>query len=260
MSELSMTETLFGGLLLSVILFFSSRKLGLSTFWAGILSGALPFILYIGYCSKYWPGGDVLTIHFAVFLAGAGVLMAFGGMREKQQGMHWAPKLISGFFVALVMLNAVLLTISSRGLPEQISGLILPNPDKQIVHTAFPGVVPHDRNKSYEPHLQQIEDQRNLGWQLLGMEQLKALKPDHPQKIIFQLLDKDGQPIAKAKVSLDMWRIANSRDDRHYQPVETTAGVYELEIALPDAGRWLAELNIEQGDNRFRKQQQLFIE
>ena len=60
-NELSMTETLFGGLLVAAIIFFAVRKAGLSNFWAGILSGLLPFIAYLAYSTSNWPGGDVLT-------------------------------------------------------------------------------------------------------------------------------------------------------------------------------------------------------
>ena len=58
-NELSMTETLFGGLAVAAVLFFVVRKVGLSNFWAGILSGVLPFIAYIAYSTQHWPGGDV---------------------------------------------------------------------------------------------------------------------------------------------------------------------------------------------------------
>ena len=35
--EMPMVETLFGGLLVAALLFFISRRLGLSSFWAGLL-------------------------------------------------------------------------------------------------------------------------------------------------------------------------------------------------------------------------------
>src|SRR5690606_40177525 len=57
---ISMTGTLFGGLLLAALLFFAGRRLGLSGFWAGVLSGALPFLAYLVYSSQHWGGGDVL--------------------------------------------------------------------------------------------------------------------------------------------------------------------------------------------------------
>ncbi|MGZ8252920.1 MAG: FixH family protein [Methylophilaceae bacterium] len=257
--EVAMTETLFGGLLLAALLFFVTRRLGLSNFWAGILSGVAPFLAYIAYSTQHWAGGDVLTIHFAVYLANAGLLMVFGGMQQKKQNLHWAPRLIIGFFISLVLLNAVLLTISTRGLPDKISGLFLPNPDNQKIHTAFPGLIPHDQNKLYEPHLQKIEQQRELGWQvnIVGLDKLQS---DKPQTITITLLDKQQQPIPAAQVRLGMWRMANSRDDRHYDFKETAAGSYQAEITLPDEGRWLSELSIQQGENSYLKQQQLFID
>lgn len=257
--EISMTETLFGGLLLAALLFFASRRLGLSNFWAGILSGALPFLAYLAYSSQHWVGGDALAIHFAIYLANAGLLMVFGGMQQKKQKMHWVPRLIIGFFVCLVILNAALLSIASRGLPDALTGLFLPNPSQQTVHTAFPGLIPHDRNKLYEPHLQRVEQQRNLGWQvsITGLDQLHS---DKPQSISVTVLDSKGQPIQAAEVTLGLWRMADSRDDRKLALKEADPGIYRAEITLPDAGRWLSELYIERGQDQYLKQQSLFVE
>lgn len=256
----NVTETLFGGLLLATALFFAARKLGLSGFWAGILSGTLPFLLYVAYSSQHWAGGDVLTIHFAVFLAAAGLLMVFGSMQDKKQGMHWAPKIIVAFFIALVLLNAVLLSISSRGLPDTFASWFLPNPNNQKVHTVFPGVVPHDRNKSYQPHLERLERQQNLGWAIDGWDSLKKIKAGQSSLVTIRIFDKQKQPIQGAAMVLGMWRMADSMDDRQIVFKETEAGVYQATINLPDEGRWFAELNIERGDDSYQKQQQLLID
>lgn len=256
--EIAMVETLFGGVLLAAGLYFGSRRLGLSGFWAGILSGALPFLIYLIYSMQHWGGGDVLAIHFAVYLATAGVLMVFGDMQQKKQEMHWAPRLIIWFFVGLVVLNAVLLSVASRGLPDFFTRLLLPSQGKQEVHTAFPGVIPHDRNKSYQPHLQQLERQRDLDWQvtLLGFD---ALQAGRPGQVEVAVLDAEGQPLAQAQASLVLWRMANSRDDRVIALEETMPGTYAASVDLPDAGRWLARLHIERGQDHYQKQQQLFI-
>src|SRR5690606_1210359 len=111
-------------------------------------------------------GCAVLAIHIDVFLSTAGVRTIYGSMRQKKQRMHWAPRLIIAFFIFLVVLNAVLLSIASRGLPTGISSWILPNPEKQKVHTAFPGTVPHDKNKSYQGQLALIEQLKEQGWQV----------------------------------------------------------------------------------------------
>jgi nitrogen fixation protein FixH/small basic protein len=257
--ETSMTETLFGGLILAAALFFLTRRFGLSNFWAGVLSGLAPFLLYIVYASQHWAGGDVLAIHFAVYLANAGVLTVFGGMQKKKQSMHWAPKIIIGFFIFLALLNATLLTIASRGLPSNFASFLLPNQDKQKVHTAFPGTVPHDKNKSYQGHLARVEQQRELGWQatLQGIENLQSKQAS---VVALLLVDKDGQPVSQAEVRLGLWRVANSRDDQSVQMQETEPGLYQAELLLPDAGRWLAEINIQKDDDQYRRQQQLFLD
>ncbi|WP_240032135.1 FixH family protein [Pseudomethylobacillus aquaticus] len=259
MLMLSMTETLFGGLLLAALLFFSSRRLGLSGFWAAVLSGLLPFGLYLAYSSQHWPGGDVLAIHFAVYLANAGLLFVFGGMQRHKQKMHWAPRLIIAFFMGLVVLNAVLLSIASHGLPGIIADLLLPPRDTQKVYTAFPGVVPHDKNKSYEPHLQQVIQQQELGWQaeLQGLQQLRSRQAS---PVTLQLSDRNGKPISQAEARIELWRMANSRDDQTLALDEASPGVYQTRLRLPDAGRWVLILQINHADGSYRSSQQLFLE
>ena len=256
--QIAMTETLFGGLLLAALLFFVSRRLGLSGFWAGVLSGALPFLAYLFYSSQHWAGGDVLAIHFAVYLAGAGLLTVFGGLQRKGQKLHWAPRLILWFFVGLVVLNAALLSIANRGLPEFFTRLLLPTPEGQKVHTVFPGVLPHDRNKSYEPHLQQIERQRNLGWQV-STSGFAALMAGRPGEVVVTVKDEQGAPLQGAKVSVALWRMANSNDDRVVALAETATGVYGATIELADAGRWLMTLHVERGQDHHQSQRQLIV-
>lgn len=257
-----MTETLFGGLILAAALFFIGRRLGLANFWAGVLSGLLPFLIYLVYSSRHWSGGDVLAIHFAVYLANAGVLTVFGGMQQKKQSMHWAPKAIIAFFIFLVILNAVLLSIASRGLPDRIAGFILPDKadnDAQKVHTAFPGTVPHDKNKSYQDHLAQVEQQRNLGWQV-RLSGLDGLESRQGGKLTITLTDRQGQPIRAADITVGLWRMANSRDDQQLRLEEIEPGVYQAGILLPDAGRWLAKLEIRKDEFSYRQQQQFFLD
>jgi nitrogen fixation protein FixH len=257
--EISMTETLFGGLIFAAALFFISRRLGMPNFWAGVLSGILPFLFYLVYASQHWAGGDVLAIHFAIFLANAGVLGVFGSLQQKKQPMHWAPRLIIAFFIFLVILNAVLLSIASRGLPSSISGIFLPNPDRQKVHTAFPGTVPHDKNKSYQGHLARVEQQRELGWKAT-LQGVESLQSGQSSSISLLLLDKDNVPVEGADVRLGLWRVANSRDDQTLQMKESEPGLYHTELLLPDAGRWLAEIIIEHENAYYRRQQQLFLD
>lgn len=256
---LPMTETLFGGILLAAVFFFITRRAGLSNFWAAVLSGVLPFLAYLYYSNQHQAAGDVMAIHFAVYLASAALLGVFGDLQQQQEKMHWAPRLIIGFFIGLVVLNAMFLSISTRGLPDKIASFLLPNPTKERVHTAFPGVIPHDRNKSYQPHLQRIEQQRNLGWkaELTGLDNLQN---DKSSKLVLTITDKQQQPVTGAKIDLGFWRLANSHDDKHLMMQETAAGRYEIDVTLPDAGRWVLELYVTKGEANFVKQQQIFVE
>jgi hypothetical protein len=255
---ISMTGTLFGGLLLAALLFFAGRRLGLSGFWAGVLSGALPFLAYLVYSSQHWGGGDVLAIHFAVYIAGAGLLTIFGSLQRKNQKMHWAPRLILWFFVGLVVLNAILLSIASNGLPGFLTRMLLPTPEGQKVHTAFPGVLPHDRNKSYEPHLEKVERQRNLGWQVTATG-FEALVADRPGAVTVAVKDEQGAPLKGAMVNVALWRMANSDDDRVVALAEIAPGVYGAHIALEAAGRWLMTLHVERGQDHHQSQRQLIV-
>jgi hypothetical protein len=257
-NEFSMTETLFGGLLVAAVLFFVVRKAGLSNFWAGIISGVLPFIAYIAYSTQHWPGGDVLTIHFAVYLANAGLLIVFGGMQKNKQSMQWAPNLIIGFFLGLVVLNAIFLSVATRGLPDLLTRSILPNPANRQVHTGFPGVIPHDRNKLYESHVQDIEQQKNLAWnvEVLGLD---ILKNNLASTVVIKLSDNQQQPITGATVTIELWRMANSADDQTIRFSETSPGEYHAMLRLSDEGLWLSDLEILKGEAHYALKQPISV-
>lgn len=256
---MTFTETLFGGLLAVVALYFLSRRLGLANYWSAVLAGALPFLAYLGYSFSHGFEGDVLAIHMAIFMATAGVLGVFGGIQQKKEGMHWAPKLLIAFFALLVVFNAALLSISMHGLPRAVFDWFLPKTDKTVaVHTGFPGAVPHDRNKLYEPHLQRIEQQRNLGWQL-SIRGLDQLRKSTASDVVVEIRDKSGQPLQGARVNLTLWRMANSADDRRLLLTERGTGAYGIDLNLADAGNWIAEIYVERGPDTYLMQQPVTV-
>lgn len=256
---MTFTETLFGGLLAVVALYFIGRRLGLSNYWSALLSGALPFLVYLGYSMSIGFQGDVLAIHLTIFMATAGMLGVFGGMKREKSGMHWAPKLLIAFFALLVVFNAALLSIAMHGLPDFVFGWFLPKAQTSAaVHTGFPGAVPHDRNKLYEPHLQRIEQQRNLGWKI-SIKGLEGLHKNTATETLISIHDKDGQALTGAKVSLSLWRMANSADDRRMELSERGAGDYGTDLKLADAGNWIAEIYIERGQDTYLMQQPVSV-
>ncbi len=240
------TETLFGGLLAVALLFFLARRLGLSHYWSGVLGGALPFLAYLAYSAGAWPGVDVLAIHLVVFTATAAMLAVFSGRRQAKARMHWAPRLILGFFALLVLINAALLSIATHGLPDVLAAWLLPQHGARKLHTGFSGVVPHDRNKLYEEHQQRIEAQRELGWQITA-HGLDSLQAGRGASVGVGVRDAQGRPLAAERVTLELWRLANRKDDiaLHMQPA--LAGEYRTDVRLPAPGRWIAVLRITQG-------------
>jgi nitrogen fixation protein FixH len=242
---ISTTETLFGGLLAVALIFFIARRLALSTYWSGILGAVLTFLAYLAYSAGQWPGIDVLAIHLVVFTATAAMLGIFSSLRQAKSKMHWAPKLIIAFFMLLVLINAALLSIATHGLPDNLSAWLLPQKNGQKLHTGFSGAVPHDRNKLYEAYQQRNEAQKALGWQVAA-HGLDSLQAGRDMDIGVSLRDAAGRPLAAQRVTLDLWRLANRKDDiaLPLQPA-TAAGEYAADITLPAAGRWIALLRIE---------------
>ncbi|TSA48997.1 MAG: nitrogen fixation protein FixH [Nitrosomonadales bacterium] len=255
---MTFTETLFGGLLAVVFLFLAARRAGLSNYWSAVLSGALPFLAYLGYSAKAAPGGDVIAVHFSVFVATAAVLGVFSSMRRKKEKMHWAPKLIIAFFASLVLLMAAFLAISMHGLPDWLARRILPNAAHTTLHTGFPGVTPHDRNKLYEPHQQRMAAQRNLGWQV-KLEGLDSLHRGVAGDITLRVTDAKGVPVNADSATLGLWRMANSQDDRKFELTPISPGVFHAGITLPDAGRWIAEMYVQRGQDSYLAQQPLVV-
>lgn len=255
---MTFTETLFGGLLAVVALFYSARRFGLSNYWGAVLSGALPFLAYLGYSLAHEFGGDVLTIHFVVFMATAGVMGVFGNMQSRKEGMHWAPKLIIAFFVLLVILMAGFLSIAMNGLPAGMAQWIMPHAGHQAMHTGFPGAVPHEHNQLYEPHLQRLEQQRNLGWKV-ELKGLQSLRENEFSEVQVTVKDKEGNALEGAKVTLDLWRMASSADDRRLQLEARGNGSYGIHLNLADAGNWIAEIYIERGKDSYLMQQPIAV-
>lgn len=259
MIALTSTETLFGGLLAVAALFSAARYFGLSNYWSGVLGGTLPFLAYLGYNTQVQQGGDMIAIHLAVFMATAAVMSVFGAIRKNKEQMHWAPKVIAGFFAGLVVFNAVLLTISSHGMPINVSGWFLPNPEKQQLHTAFPGVIPHDHNNLYEPHMQRIEAQRNLGWKL-EVNGLDILRHDVPGTVTVGVQDAAGKAVVPDQVELALWRMANSADDKRLKLTPGTDGKFSGQLTLPDPGRWVIEINVSKGADTYVTQRSLTVD
>jgi hypothetical protein len=137
---MTFTETLFGGMLVIVILYFILRFLRLSNHWSAILSGVITLGAFLAHGISHGLVGDVVAIHVAFYSATTAVVGIFGKISSSGIKVHWIPKIIILFFVTLVMLMALFLSISIYGLPGWASNFV-PNGNKQHVHTNFSGTT-----------------------------------------------------------------------------------------------------------------------
>ena len=259
MAEMTLTETLFGGLLFTILIFFMTKKIGVANFWSGVLAAVIPFVGYLYYASSNWPSGDILAIHFVVYLASSAVLVVFWKGRSAKEAMHWAPKLMIAFFVFLVVLMAMFVSLASQGLPSKFAKLFLPNSEGKKIHTSFPGVIPHERNKLYESYVKEVEQQKELGWtvEVTGVD---AIKVNEPSELSLRLLDKNHQPVRGATIEMQFWRMAKSADDVKINFTETSGGLYKGQVRLQDQGLWVTTLDILNGQQKYTGKQSIQVQ
>lgn len=258
MAEITLTQTLFGGLLFSILIFFITKKVGVANFWSGVLAAVIPFVGYLYYASLNWPSGDILAIHFVVYLASSAVLVVFWKGRSDKEHMHWAPKLMIAFFVFLVVLMAMFVSLASQGVPGPFAKLFLPNSEGKKIHTSFPGVIPHERNKLYESYVKEIEEQKALGWtvEVIGMDTISVNKPS---ELTIRLLDKDRHAIQGATIILEFWRMAKSADDVKVEFSESKNRLYKTQVLLQDKGLWATTLVITNGQQKYTSKQSIQV-
>lgn len=160
---MSMLITLFGGALLLAVLYFVLGALRLPTYWRAVVSGGALLLTYFVLAARNWPGLDTVAMHVAVFIATAVILSLLNTRRaEPAKKLHWAPKVLIGFFLLLFIIDGALIYIASHGLPGFVAKRFMPDADKGGAHTAFPGVMPHgeDAAKAVNSHLKQQAEQR----------------------------------------------------------------------------------------------------
>jgi nitrogen fixation protein FixH len=251
--------TLFGGLVTVLALYAIGGALrGVPPMLRAILAGVLPLAAYFVYIVGRWPGLDVIAIHVSVFLATALVLFAMTQFRRRAVGrLHWAPKLLIAFFIGLVFLNATLLYISTKGLPEPIARWWLGS-DGGAVYSGFSGVVPHGEGaaKAVSSELKESHRESQLGWQVevTGLDNVSS----RSLPIQLRVKDRTGLPVERVDAEISLMRPGSPTPALALPMVSGEAGVYLATLTLPAAGRWLLEIRLlRDGDLHFHSIQEL---
>jgi len=228
------------------------RFAGTSVKQAAAVVALATFGLYVPYGILRWPGGDVFAIHLCIYLLvsfACGMLLS---NRSGGKGMHWGPAAISGFFIFVAVSGAVFVAVAERGLTPALRDWLLPESKSgREVTSMFPGVVSHDFHKKealYNQYLQQVERQRQRGWQI---QKGWLSDPVTNEPIVFRAVarTREGEPITGATVAGQFLRPSSTKQDISFALTETDPGVYESKLLLPLAGDWNLVLQIRKGED-----------
>lgn len=236
--------SLFGGLLAVLVLYLLGGAIrGLPAMLRALLAGLIPLLGYFVLIVGRWPGLDVVAMHISVFLAAGLVLFAVTQLRQRSVGrMHWAPKLLTAFFLALVVINGTLLYIATKGLPDPVARWWLGSEGKPV-YSGFSGVVSHGQGaaKAVSSELEQAHRAAVLGWQV----EVSGLDGDAATRAFqVRVKDRTGLPVDRIEGELRLLRPGATQPALMLPLSAHDAGTYGGVLRLPASGRWLAELTL----------------
>jgi nitrogen fixation protein FixH len=248
---MSMELTLFGGLILVILLFALGRAYRLPAEMAGLLAAGLPLLAFFVYLFGRWPGLDVVAIHIALFISAAFVLVVFSRYRSRQKRMHWVPKALIVFFAVLAVLNAGFLYVATKGLPASVAGLLLPAGNHEAIHTGFAGTTRHGQEAAKAIGADLSREHRNtlLGWNV-RVEGLRQPAVGE-NTVIVSVEDGRGVPLPGLKGELSLARPGGIPKTYPFSP--TGRGQYKSRLNFEGPGLWVLELHIAQGETPYRQ-------
>ncbi len=240
--------SIFGGMLLTVLLYGAARMVRLSNFWAAVAAAGLPCVAYLIYASSVRPGLDVVTLHLVAFPTVS--VLLFQLYAKKPGGdlkVHWVPKLLIAFFVFITVVLGGFVYIAGNGLPPALASRLLPNAEGKTLHTGFAGVVEHG-----EEAAKSIAQQRNitarleqLGWNV-EVSGLDGLEVERVNEVEIRLRGADGAGVVGQRIQLALSRPGQTNVGGEVLP-EVGEGVYRGSVALPADGVWLASIRLSGG-------------
>jgi len=199
-----------------------------------------------------WPGVDIFAIQIAIYGISVYLLTILHNqaIEHKQKfpdgdvvkkKLHWAPMLIVGFFVVVVSVDSVFITIAQQGSDSLLRGLFVPEPKSGgDVSSYFPGIIEHnfhEKEDQYNQYQQRLDEQRKRGWKIkYGWREVPFAKK--PSVFLLSLKDSKQVPITDAKISGSFQRGNTSKQDQAIILKETKPGLYSVNVILQYPGRW----------------------
>ncbi len=236
--------SIFGGMLLTALLYGVARLIKLSNFWAAVAAAGFPGAAYLFYAGANWPGLDVVTLHVVAYPTVAMLLFQlYENKPGKELHVHWVPKLLIGFFVVITVVLGGFVYVAGHGLPPALAERLLPNAKGKTLYTGFAGVVEHG-----EEAAKSIAQQRNIeaslarvGWNV-EVTGLDGLSRGRASEVSVLLRKADGGGVSGQQVSFALARHGQAVPTG--QPMrEIGDGDYRVSAALPASGAWLATIS-----------------
>jgi hypothetical protein len=242
--------TIFGGMLLTAVLYGLGRFVRLSNFWSAVIAGAMPTVAYLIYSVIRQPSLDVITIHVVAYPTVAVLFgLLYGSKADHSANMHWIPKLIVLFFVLLTLLMGAFVYIARQGVPPSLAQLLLPDAKGKILHTGFAGVVDHSQEAAngIPYHLDMQNKLEKLGWRLeiTGLSDLSD-GVESPVEVLIN--DRETRPVENVAVSLELSRPGQ----RGEVQLALSGGLGGYHGTLPglQRGHWVAHVKLAQADGK----------
>lgn len=256
-----MTSTLFGGMVLIAVIYFALRMVGVSNYWRGVISGVIPTLTIMVYSMSHWPGGDMMALHLALYVATATVLTLSGSAKAAAGSrMHWIPALFIAFFIALAVVMAAFLNVAMHGLPPSVAKWVLPNAKDKPVYTAFSGEVPHDEEaaKTVSQYMKKTAQQRHLGWQIV-VSGLEGAYQGKAHEIVVTLRDKTDVSMDDATVHMMLTRPVGGQIEKDITFSAQGGGKYHGQLQMAQTGHWVAILRVERGQDKYETAKEINV-
>lgn len=248
---MNLLVTLPVGILLVIICYFVLlRFVTRQPLATGFATAVVTMALYVAFAVRYWPGGDVLAVHIALYLITVYILTVTTHHRKQTGGtgrLHWAPMAIIGFFVVIVSVDSVFIVLAQRGVGPDWARLLLPTPRSGgEVESHFPGVVSHDFHEKealFNAYQAERKQQQALGWEShIGWENDAVI--NQRNRLLFSLKDAQQKAITDAAIHGRFLYPGNTKLDQVFEMQSLGNGMYAAEFSFPKAGTWDLVLSI----------------
>lgn len=244
---MSLFTSIFGGMLLTAVLYGAGRIMKLSNFWSAVAAAGLPSFVYLAYAMSRKIGLDTITLHVIAYPTVAVLLGMLNTPRAKRNNAsHWAPRLLLVFFGFMLVVMGFFVYVAGQGLPPSLASLLLPNATGKNIHTGFAGVVEHagDAAKGVRQHLSMEDRLSKLGWRV-EVTGLTDLRQERPGRLSVVVHDRHGQTVESVPVAMEITRPGQGSPIRPL--FHRTDGRHEAALEGLDSGTWVARLQLGDG-------------